>query len=153
LDKELLREQLSGIINSYLESQGLALVDLVVRYEGNNLSLKIFADRPQGGITLDECAMINKYVGNILDEKELIGEKYILEVSSPGLDRPLRTKNDFLRCLGKKAVFFLKEPVCGKLELRGIITEASDDLVKIDAGDGILEIPIINIGKSKQDLN
>jgi len=153
LDKELLREQLLGIINDYLKSQDLVLVDLIVRYEGNMLALRVFADRPEGGITVDECARINKYIGNVLDEKDLISEKYILEVSSPGLDRPLKTKSDFLRCLGKKVVFFLKEPVYGKLELKGMITEVNDDAVKIEANGSILEIPIINIGKSKQDLN
>lgn len=153
MDKELLREQLLGIINDYLKSQDLVLVDLIVRYEGNMLALRVFADRPEGGITVDECARINKYIGNVLDEKDLISEKYILEVSSPGLDRPLKTKSDFLRCLGKKVVFFLKEPVYGKLELKGMITEVNDDAVKIEANGSILEIPIINIGKSKQDLN
>ncbi len=96
MDRQAIIAELNSIIADYLKIQGLDLVEIICRYEGRDLVLRIFVDRPQGGITLAECAQLNKYVSNILDEKDILQSRYILEVSSPGLERPLKTKNDLL---------------------------------------------------------
>ncbi len=80
-------------------------------------------------------------------------DKYILEVSSPGLDRPLKTKSDFLRCINRKAKFFLLESIKGKIELDGIITKVEDDSVYIDIDGDIIEIPLVKVNKAKQLLS
>lgn len=150
MDRQAVISELTDIIQDYLKANGLDLVDLIYRYEGRGLFLRILADRPEGGITLDVCSRINNELGRILDEKDIIPAGYILEVSSPGADRPLKAKSDFLRCINRKAKFFLSESVKGKLELVGVITKVEGDLVYLEAEGEIIEIPINKINKAKQ---
>lgn len=142
--------ELSRILSGYLESRGAELVDLIHRYEGRGLVLRLIVDRPGGGITLDECAGINSDIGRILDEKGILEQRYILEVSSPGMDRPLINRNDFLRCLDKRARFFLNEAVEGKIEIEGAIKEVGADSLKLDKEGIIIEIPLAKINRAKQ---
>jgi ribosome maturation factor RimP len=128
-------------------------VELIYRYEGRNLILRILADKPQGGITLDECAHLNNEISAILDEKNILQERYILEVSSPGMDRPLKTKSDFLRCIDRRVRFFFKEPIDGRIELEGLIMEVREDSVYADTGEKRVEVPLSKVAKAKQVLD
>ena len=153
MDRQAIMGELRSIIENFLFSQGLDLVDLILRYEGRDLVLRILADRPEGGISLGECANLNIQISQILDEKDILKERYIIEVSSPGLDRPLKTKSDFRRALNKRVRVFLKEPINGKLETEGIINRVEEDLVYIDLGGEAVEIPLSKIAKAKQVLD
>ncbi|MCM8795758.1 MAG: ribosome maturation factor RimP [Candidatus Omnitrophica bacterium] len=153
MDRSILINELNQIIGGYLETQGIELVELIYRYEGKDLVLRILVDKPEGGITLDECVRLNNAIGLILDEKGILEERYILEVSSPGLDRPLRTKKDFLRCLNRKVRFFLTESINGKMELEGIIKKVEENAVYVDVEGQILEISFIKMNLAKQALN
>lgn len=153
MDRQETINTLKNIIGDYLKNKGLELVDLVYRYEGRDVFLRILADRPTGGITIEECALINNEISEILDEKDILRERYILEVSSPGLGRPLKTKNDFLRCMNQELKFFLSEPVNGKIELEGIICKVSEDTVYINIDANTVEIPLSKIKKAKQTLD
>lgn len=152
MDRQAVREQLKSIIEEYLKGQNLDLVDIIYRYEGRELFLRILVDKPEGGISLDECASVNENISRILDEEDSIGQKYILEVSSPGIDRPLATKNDFQRCIGRKVKFFLTEKINQKIELDGVTDKVTDDSVFINTKQGALEIPLLKIKKAKQVL-
>lgn len=153
MDRQAIIEELKVIIENYLKSQSLDLVDFIYRYEGRDLVLRILIDKPEGGISLGECAFHNQDISRILDEKNILQTGYILEVSSPGLDWPLKTKNDFLRCIDRKVKFFLNESIEGKLELDGIIQKVDAEAVYIGTKDRILAIPISKIGKAKQIIN
>lgn len=153
MDRQELINELKNIITDFLKDKTLDLVDLIYRYEGRNLFLRILVDKPEGGISLDECAQLNNEVSRILDEKDILKERYILEVSSPGIDRPLKTKNDFLRCLNKPVRFFLAESIDAKMELEGIIIKVSDDLVYVDIKGRVCEIPLFKINRAKQIIN
>ncbi len=148
--RDTLIPQLRELIENYLEGQGLVLVDLICRREGRNPVLRVLADRPEGGIDLNTCASLNHELGMILDEKNILQEGYLLEVSSPGLDRPLRTKADFLRCLKIEAVFFLSQPVRDKIEWQGVIKRVSEETVLIERSGEEIEIPLSVINKAKQ---
>jgi len=150
--QELINE-LRVIIGDFLKNQNLDLADLIYRYEGRDLVLRVLVDKPEGGITLDECAYLNNEISRVLDEKDMLQQRYILEVSSPGLDRPLNSKNDFLRCINKRVRVFLNEPINAKLELDGIITEIKDDSVYIDIIGETIEVPLSKITKAKQIIN
>lgn len=139
-----------SIVEDCLMSQALDLVDLIYRDEGRGLVLRLLVDRPEGGITIEECARINREVSRILDEKAILA-RYLLEVSSPGLDRPLETKADFLRCINRQAMFFLNEEIEGRLQLEGSIAKAEEDAVYINTGENkIVKIPLLKIVKAKQ---
>lgn len=142
--------ELERIIGDLLRSRGVDLVEIICRQEGRDLVLRILADRPEGGITLGECADLNRQISMVLDEKQILQENYLLEVSSPGLDRPLKTKSDFLRCLNRRAHFFLSEPISGRLELEGVIIRLEDESVHIEEKDIIAAVPLVKITKAKQ---
>jgi len=148
--RDALIPQLSEIIESYLKEQGVLLVDFNYRREGRNLVLCVLADYPEGGIDIDTCARLNRELGNILEEKNILQEYYILEVSSPGLDRPLKTRADFLRCLKREAVLYLSSPVKERIEWQGIIKAVTEDSVFIDKDGGEIGIPLNIINKAKQ---
>ncbi len=150
MDRQEIIAELKDIIGDYLKIQRLDLVDLILRHEGRDLIVRILVDRPEGGITLDECFGLNVQISNLLDEKDILQTRYILEVASPGLDRPLKTKNDFSRCVDKKARFFLNEPVNGKIEFEGVINKVENDSVYIGNNNEIIEIPLTKINKAKQ---
>ena len=153
MDRREIIAELRDVIGSYIKEQGLDLVDLVYRYEGKGLFLRILVDKPEGGISLDDCAYINNEISRILDEKNILQERYILEVASPGLDRPLTTKKDFLRCMNKKARFFLNELVEERRELEGIINSVDDEAVYIDSQGRVIKIPLSKINKAKRVIN
>lgn len=150
MDRQEIIAQLQNIIDDYLKIQGLHLVDLIYRHEGRDLIVRILVDRPEGGITVGECSELNNRITSLLDEKDILQTRYILEVASPGLDRPLKTKNDFLRCTNKRVRFFLNEPINGKIELEGLISKVENDSVYIESKNEIIEIPLIKINKAKQ---
>jgi ribosome maturation factor RimP len=149
MDKKEISERLSVMISETLEAQGLQLVELICNYQGRDLFLRLLVDRPEGGITIRECSEVNRRVSVMLEEANILEQNYIIEVSSPGLDRPLSSKNDFLRNLNKEARFFLAEAINGKVELEGCIRKADDNLVCIETEGSTAEIPLVKINKAK----
>jgi len=150
MDRQELELELRLLLDNYLKEQGLDLVDLIHRYEGRSLFLRILTDKPEGGITIGECAKLNREICSILDGKDILKEGYILEVSSPGLDRPLVRKEDFLRCINKEVRFFLNEPINEMVELQGKISKVEDDAVYIAMQEEIFKVPLIRITRAKQ---
>lgn len=150
MDKDILINELKVFVTDFLKTRNLDLVEIIHRYEGRDLFLRILVDRPEGGINLDECALVNRELGDSLDAKDLLQQRYILEVSSPGLDRPLKTEADFKRSLNKNIKFFLNDYINGKLEWDGIINKVSEGKVYVATKGPILEIPLEKINKAKQ---
>ena len=150
MDRDSVVEGLRTFVEDYFTARGLDLIELSSRYEANRLILRVLVDRPEGGISIGECAEINHELSRIFDEKDMLQESYMLEVSSPGLDRPLILKKDFLRCLNKNARFFFTEPVNTKFEVEGIIKEVSEDAVGIDISGEVLKVSLSKIRKAKQ---
>ena len=150
MDRQETLQELKSLLGDYLKAQELDLVDLIYRYEGRNLFLRILVDKPRGGINLEECARLNNEINRILDEKEILKTRYILEVFSPGLDRPLLTRSDFLRCINRNIRLFLLEAINGKVELEGVITKVEDESVYIDIEGRSVAVPLTKIKKAKQ---
>ena len=150
MDRYEITQQLEAVIAEYLSGCGLELVELIYRRELSGQVLRVLTDKPEGGISIGECAQLNRKLGAVLDEKGLLQEGYVLEVSSPGLDRPLSTKRDFLRCKDKLVKFFLREPVEGKVEWDGEIISVDDFAVHINIKDRPLSIPLASVNKAKQ---
>jgi len=150
MDKQAIIEELINIVGDCLKSQGFELVDLIHRYEGRDLFLRILADRPEGGITLDECSRINKQICGILDRNNIISGEYILEVFSPGIDRPLKNESDFSRSKNRKVKFYLCEAISGRIEIDGVVKKVEEDEVYVEAGTGLINIPLSKINKARQ---
>ncbi len=143
-------EELKKLIQPLLEEGGFELVEINFNRSRFSSTLALFVDRIGGGITLDECTLLNRKIGELLDTSNIIQERYVLEVSSPGIDRPLKTKNDFLRCVGKDVKFFLREAINGKIEFTVKVLKAEDETVFVETKNDSLEIALSNIVKAKQ---
>lgn len=150
--KEEIVQKLTELAEGYLQAKGVDLIDITCRRDGRELAIMILVDFPAGGITLGECAGLNRGIGNLIEEGKLLAEGYILEVSSPGLDRPLRTPKDFARCRGKAVRFFFKEAVDGKWEQEGIINKVEGDFVYADIAGEIIAVPLSKIATGKQKI-
>jgi ribosome maturation factor RimP len=150
--KETLIQELKLLFSGWMESQSFELVDLIFRSDNQRLILTVLADKqPQGGITLQECALLCRELKTILEEKNIIEGDYVLEVSSPGLDRPLKNQKDFLRSLNKEVVFFLNDLVNGKCQWQGVVYRVDEAgvFIQIQKDLGVLEIPLIKINKAQ----
>lgn len=141
---------LENLLNDFLSAQGLELVELSCCHEGRNLVVRLLVEKPEGGITIGECVRVNRRIGDLFEEKDIIRESYVLEVNSPGLDRPLKTKQDFSRCRGRQVKFFLIEPINGKIEMEGLISQVLGDGVKVEIEQGACFVPFSKIHKAKQ---
>lgn len=99
--REALLETIQSLLDPVLDDLGLELVDLEFKPGGRGQVLRIFIDRP-GGVTLDDCALLSREFGTILEVEDPIASAYHLEVSSPGIDRPLKKEADFQRFAGER---------------------------------------------------
>lgn len=143
--------KVKAILDSFLDEMGLELYD--IEYSGSSRMLRVFIDRPRAGVTIDDCARVSRRLSQELDAEDLISQNYRLEVSSPGLDRPLKKESDFRKSLGRTARIFLARPVAQKMELAGRILDCKDGMVKLEMGSGEpLWIPLSLINKARQEL-
>ncbi len=111
------------------------LVDVEYVKEGGEWYLRAYIDK-EGGITVDDCEMISRRLSDWLDAEDFIDDSYILEVSSPGLGRPLKKDKDYERSLGKNIEIKLYKPRDGKKQFTGILTGYDKDSVTIEQEDG-----------------
>jgi len=94
-------DRVNALIEEYLEQNGIELVEITYRREQGGMTLRLLVDTP-AGISIAECEALSNYLSEQLDKEGIINERYLLEVSSPGLDRPLITDRDFERVMGKE---------------------------------------------------
>ena len=147
--EEILIERINNLVLQFCEELGVELVDLNVRRFKDNASIEVLADRKFGGITIAECGSLNRKLNAALEVENFLGGSYTIEVSSPGLDRPLRTKKDFIRARSRDVRFFLSQPLLEKMEYEGTIEEVDEDVVVVNADDHIIRIPINIINRAK----
>lgn len=147
---EELKSKLYALALPIFDSVRLDLVELNIRRQGGDWMVQVFADRPQGGISLEECAYLNHKLVEVFDAHAAIVD-YSLEVSSPGIDRPLKTKKDFQRALNQIVRLHLSELLNGKKEYIGQILAVEEAEVIVETQkNGKLEVPIKNIVKAVQ---
>ena len=113
-------ERVKALIADYLNENSIELVDVTYRRESSGMALRLLVDKAEG-IRLSECEGLNNFLSTRLDEENLIDERCAIEVSSPGLDRHLKTDRDFGRVLGKRIEIDTCEPVDGKRHVVGTL--------------------------------
>ena len=113
-----------------IEENHFELVDVEYIKEGGDWHLQVYADK-EGGINIDDCVLISRALEKKLDEEDFIKDPYILEVSSPGLGRPLKQDKDFKRNIGKKVELKLFKAINKQKEFEGILKDYDDDQVTI----------------------
>jgi ribosome maturation factor RimP len=123
--------EIEKIIEPLVEQESAELVHLTYAKEGPKFVLRVFLDK-QGGITLDDCAYFSDRIGALLDTCEAMNQSYILEVSSPGIDRVIKKEKDFVRFAGKTVKIRLKLPEQGQRNFKGVLKGFQDGKVQVD---------------------
>lgn len=123
-----------GLVMPIIEEGNFELVDVEYVKEGANWYLRVYADK-EGGINIDDCVAISRALEVKLDEKDVIPDAYILEVSSPGLGRQLKKERDYKRSLGKEVEIKLYKARDKQKELEGILKAYDDDSFTITIDD------------------
>ena len=133
--REEYEERTEKLLGPILEENHFELVDVEYVKEGGSWYLRAYIDKP-GGITVDDCEIVNRALGDLLDEEDFIEDSYILEISSPGLGRPLKKERDFARSLGEEVEIRTYRMVNKQKEFRGILKAYDKDTVTIEEEEG-----------------
>jgi ribosome maturation factor RimP len=145
-------DRVKEIAEVYLQDHGIELIDIIFRREGSGLVLRIVADTLEG-ITVGECTAFNKFLSEVLDREDVIQDRYTLEVSSPGLDRPISTDRDFERSMGKELEFTTYEAIDGRKTLEGILVGIDKDNVVIEHQGISTVIPRVKIALARLKID
>ncbi len=138
----VLEERVRSLVEPVLARHDAELVELSVR-RGRTQMVRVVADR-EGGIDLDTCAVVSRELGRMLDADDPIAGRYTLEVTSPGLGRPLRTPADFRRVVGRRV-----RVVLAQSQHEGTLEEVGDDRVRLTTERGAVEVPLADVANAK----
>jgi ribosome maturation factor RimP len=145
---ELDRQSIGTIIERVAGREGLELVHWEMVGPRNNFVLRIYIDKP-GGVSHGDCEVVSNQVATLLDVEELISNRYVLEVSSPGIERGLYKRSDYERFAGSRLKLRTSEPIDGQRNFRGKLLGIVENTVSFDAdGRGQIEIPYEQIVKA-----
>jgi ribosome maturation factor RimP len=127
------QQVVADMVSPFLNQEGFELVDVEYVTEGGNRFLRVYVDK-EGGIDIDECGRVSEYLSEQLDKNDPIADAYILEVSSPGAERPLKKPEDFRRAVGKDVFITTSEPIDGKKEFEGPLVTYDGETLTVKAG-------------------
>ncbi len=139
MKKSEIEDYCTRLVTPIIEENSYELVDVEYVKEGADYYLRVYADK-EGGINIDDCVLISRALEKKLDEEDKIDNAYILEVSSPGLTRPLKKDKDFKRSLGKKVEIKLYDKINGLKQFEAILKNYSDTDITVDYNDDEITI-------------
>ncbi|MCR8656293.1 ribosome maturation factor RimP [Paenibacillus endoradicis] len=139
---------IEAMVSPFLNENGFELVDIEYIKEGSNWFLRIFVDK-EGGIDIDECVRISEYVSEQLDTHEPIAGAYFLEVSSPGVERPLKKPKDVQKSIGKNVFVTTYEPVDGMKEFEGQLIAFDGEELTVRVGKKEHTVPYAKVASAR----
>jgi ribosome maturation factor RimP len=134
-------------IEPILDEMNIELVDVEYLSEHGRWVLRIYVDQ-EGGVTVDDCAAVSREIGDLIDMSDVMPGEYVLEVSSPGLNRPLKKEADFVRTVGEKVKIRMKSPVRGQRNFRGNLIAFRDGMLYLKLGNGEIPLPLRDVEKA-----
>ncbi|MFC4404541.1 ribosome maturation factor RimP [Gracilibacillus xinjiangensis] len=144
-------KQTEELLQPILDELSLELVDVVYEKEGKNWFLRVYIDK-EGGIDIEECGIVSEKLSAKLDQEDPIEGAYFLEVSSPGVERPLKKEADFIKYVGENVYVKLYEPINGEKEFSGKLLQFENNIAKISYKEKTktleVEIPYEKIAKA-----
>lgn len=153
MDTKDLAEKIEKIVNPVINSMGVWLEEIELKKQGRRFLLRIFVDK-EGGVSLDDCERVSREIEAQLDVEDTIPGSYILEVSSPGLDRPLRRPEDFRRFKGNLARIVTSRSIDNQTFFIGEIVDAGDEgIVLLLPGEKRVNIEYKDISKARLEVN
>lgn len=141
-------DEVAGIAGPITEVQGLKLIDVEYIKEGSDWKLRVFVENPDGKLEIEDCEKVSKILSKELDRQDPIDKSYILEVSSPGLERPLKNVKDYRDNIGKFITITTYAPINNSKEFTGQLIKFKNNEanLKIDGKNkGVIKIPFSKI--------
>ena len=132
--RELYEQKTEQLLTPIVEEYGFELVDVEYVKEGSTWYLRSYIDKP-GGISIDDCEKVSRRLSDLLDQEDFIEDAYIMEVSSPGLGRPLKKEKDFRRSLGEEVEIRTYRMIDKQKEFTGILKDYDENTVTITLAD------------------
>lgn len=151
MNKKELRKEIYPLAEEVAEELGYEIVDIEFQNGSKHDLLSIFIYKKEG-IDLDDCTEMSRNLEKKLDDLDILKNPYYLEISSPGLDRPLKTKDDYRRNVGKEIELKLYAPIDGKKEFSFVLDKYDDEFVYCNIDGEELKIPIKSISSMKQTI-
>jgi ribosome maturation factor RimP len=147
-----LKSSISNLIEPVLLNDGIELVDIEYEHTRKRKVLRFLIHKP-GGVKIEDCQYVSQLIEPILDVNELIVTDYILEVASPGLDRPLKTKTDFRRAYGHTVKVITNRAINKRNQFVGQVNHVENGIVElIDASNQKIQIPLAEIAKAQLEI-
>lgn len=151
--QDVIKSKIEEIVLSFIDRDILDLVEINVHKTKSATVIQVLMDRHEGGVNIDECAAVNVHINRELEQSDVIDGDYTVEVSSPGLDRPLKTYKDFKRNSGQRVRVHLSELVEGKCEWAGTIVDVNEEHVRVETKNENIQIPIKLVTKAYQIID
>ncbi|MFC1584734.1 ribosome maturation factor RimP [Fibrobacterota bacterium] len=136
---------------SIAESKGLEIVDVMYSPSGRRGLLRVFIDKP-GGVTIDDCSSLSRELDALMEAEGVVDEPYTLEVSSPGIDRPLTSEKDFIRNRGQNIKVKFKDHSNRVETLSGKLKEVESEFITVEANGQERCMPLNSIVKAQQEV-
>ena len=146
--KNPIYQLVTDLVEPTLKGSDIELVDVEYKKTGKTWSLRVFIDKNQG-VTVYDCQRLSREIEDLIEIHELIADHYVLEVSSPGLDRPLKKETDFIRNKGKQVLVKTYLPINNSKTNTGTIKDFSNDTLFLENEKKTFEISLSNIAQAK----
>lgn len=143
--------QLESLLDADISSMGYEFVGCVLMQQGRGTLLRIYVDKP-GGVTVEDCTKVTRHVNSVLDVEDPIQGHYTLEVSSPGLERPLFKPMHYQKVIGKKIKLKLHAPRDGRRNFSGVLQAADAENITLLIDNVAIELPYHDIDKAHVEL-
>jgi ribosome maturation factor RimP len=145
-------DRVRAMILPIVLSEEMEVVDIEYRRESGGWILRLILDK-EGGVTLDDCTRVSQEVGRSLDVEDILQTSYTLEVSSPGLTRPLKTEKDFMKYLHRLVKVKTVDPIQNRRQFKGKLLGVSENEVEIEVEREIFQIPLSNVAKANLEID
>ncbi len=143
----IITKQVADLVEPILGEMGFELVDVQYLPKYGRWVLRLYIDT-EGGVTIDDCARVSREIGDLIDVKDVIMHEYILEVSSPGLNRPLKKEADFIWARGKRVKVRMVKPVNGRRNFTGYLKNFEDGTLYVEAEGSLMALPWVEVEKA-----
>lgn len=143
-----LEQKIESLVAPAIEALGMDLWGCEYIPAGKDSTLRIYIDRPGVGVTVDDCAKVSRQVSAIMDVEDPISAAYLLEISSPGMDRPLFKPEHYTPYIGKTVNVRARSPIMGRRKFKGELIQAGQDQIEVEVDREVYEIPFSSIDKA-----
>lgn len=141
--------EVSHLVEPLLHEVGLEMVDVEFHFERGRWILRVFIDK-EGGVTLDDCADVSRELGDLIEAENIIDYPHVLEISSPGLNRPLRKESDFMHSIGKMVRLKMSRPINRRRNFTGRLATVREGMISLVVDENnLVELPLKEIDKAR----